>query len=59
MSAEKDALSATETAKFFGLSLKMRRRQAHNGVSRQRKRGGAGFPARPNERNGCSAAAPR
>ena len=28
MSAEKDALSATEAAQFFGLSLKLRRRQA-------------------------------
>jgi hypothetical protein len=32
MSAEKDALSATEAEKFFGLSLKMMRRQAQNGV---------------------------
>jgi hypothetical protein len=32
MSAEKDALSATEAEKFFGRSLKMMRRQAQNGV---------------------------
>ena len=31
MRAEKDALSATEAAKFFGLTLKMMRRHAHNG----------------------------
>ena len=42
MSAEKDALSATEAAQFFGLSLKLMQRQAHNGVIRRRKRGGAG-----------------
>ena len=39
MSAEKDALSATEAAKFFGLSLKMMRRQAQNGVIPAKKAG--------------------
>jgi excisionase family DNA binding protein len=39
ISAEKDALSATEAAQFFGLSLKMMRRQAHNGVIPAKKRG--------------------
>jgi hypothetical protein len=43
MSAENDALSATEAAEFFGLSLKLMQRQAHNGVIRRRKRGGAGL----------------
>ena len=39
MRAEQDALSATEAAKFFGLSLKMRRRQAQNGVIPAKKAG--------------------
>jgi hypothetical protein len=32
MKAERKVLTATETAQFFSLSLKMRRRPAHNGV---------------------------
>jgi hypothetical protein len=36
---EKDALSATEAGRFFGLSLKLMRGQAHNGVIPARKGG--------------------
>jgi hypothetical protein len=39
MRAEKDALSATEGAKCFGLSLKMMRRQAQKGVIPAKKAG--------------------
>ena len=39
MGAEPDALSATEAAQFSGLSLKMRRRQAQNGVIPAKKAG--------------------
>jgi hypothetical protein len=39
MSAEKDALSASEAGGFFGLSPKLRRGQAHNGVIPAKKAG--------------------
>ena len=39
MGAEKDAPSATEAAKVFGLSLKMMRRQGQNGVIPAKKAG--------------------
>jgi hypothetical protein len=39
MRAEKDAFSATEAAKFFGLSLKLMRRQAQNEVIPAKKAG--------------------
>ena len=49
MGAEPDALSATEAVKFFGLSRKLMRRQAQNGVTPAKKAGSRGFSTRAHE----------